>query len=255
MKTGTLIPYSSGKVALGGWSGFDRITSNMRTDDRQRRGELLNMGYGETRAFDRRACLTIRIAAVTHSPPEGFQRGLDAAEPCSRWRSHVLNKDEPAAGLKHSSQLGECLALIDNATQNQCADGVINGGGPDGQFVCRSGQKFDSEPQTSGLLHQVPIHERVWFHAYPADDLALLQMSEVGAGARADFKDSAGNLSKQLGLVRREVPVSLVTVPRHKPSENSKPHGPCAAADAGGIEISAFSAQSIDYYAIKGCPP
>jgi hypothetical protein len=227
----------------------------MRTDDRQRRGELLNMGYGETRAFNYRECLTIRMAAVTHLPPEGFQCGLDAAEPCSRGRSHVLNKDEFAAGLKHTLQLGECPALIDNATQNQCADDVINGGGPERQFLYRSGQKFDSKPQTSGLLHQVPIHERIWFHTYPADDLALLQISEIGAGARADFKDSAGNLGKQLRLVRREVPVSLVTVPRHKPSENAKPHGTCAAADTREIQISAFSTQSIDYNVIKGCPP
>ena len=111
MKTGIPIRLSSGKAALAGWNGFDCIAGNMWTDDRQRCVELVNLGYGEARAFNSRAGLAIRMAAVTHSPPERFHRALDPAEQCSGWRSHVLNKDELAAGSKHPQQFRKCPTL------------------------------------------------------------------------------------------------------------------------------------------------
>src|SRR5262245_23361582 len=102
----------------------------MWTDDRQRRSELVDSGHNETRAFNRPSRLAIRIAAVAHSAPERFHCGLDAAEQGSRWRGHMLNEDELAAGFEHPCQFGECPALVDNATKNQCADGTVNGLGP-----------------------------------------------------------------------------------------------------------------------------
>src|SRR5262249_41415363 len=188
------------------------------------------------------------------SPPERFHRALDPAEQCSGWRSHVLNKDELAAGSKHPLQFRKCPTLVDNATQNQCADSVINGGGPDRQFLRRSAPKFDPQTQTPRLFCQVPIHIRVRLYTDPAD-LLRREVSQVSSGARTDFQHPAGNVRKQSGLVRREVTVSLVAEPRHEPGENAQPDGTGAAADTRGIAFGAFSTQRIDYSAIRGRPP
>jgi len=243
-----------GKAALARCNRFDRIAGNMRTDNRQGGFELDKSANDEATAVNRSTRLSIRIATVTHSPPERFHKGLDSAKHCSRWRGDMLNKDEFAAGFEHPLHFGKGPALVDNATKNQGTDRVINRFRFDRQLLRGPAQNVYLQPHTGGLFCQVPIHVGVRLYTDPADPFPC-KMSEVRSGARADFQDLAGDVREQFGLVRGEVTVRLVAEPRHKPSENAQSQGSGAATEARGITLGEFSTQYIDYNATKACPP
>lgn len=208
----------------------------------------------EAGTLDRRPRVAVRMAAVPHPPPEGSYGGLKAAKKCPRSGGDVFNKNEFATGLQHTQHLGDCAALIHNATQNKSANGVINRGRLERQFLRRCLQNFNLHSQTIGFFRQVLIHVGVRFYAYPPDTLRR-QMSEVRSGTWTNFQYRSRDHGKQLGLVRRKITVGLVAESRHKPGKYALPDGTGAAADVLGVVFGAFSTQSIDYNAITGRPP
>jgi hypothetical protein len=196
------------------------------------------------------------MAAVSQTTPQWFDCRLNASEQCSRRGGHVLDEQEPSTRLQNPENFADRSLLIYHAAKNECTDGEIYAGALEWQVLRSSQSQIDVDSETLSFLPEMSAHIAVGFHTDPLNALRQ-HMTQVRPGPGTNLQDGSGEIGEQPRFIWREISVSLVPTPGHKPGKYPQANRARASAElsTGDFSLVGRLVQHSDYTALLTRPP